>query len=93
MDSLVSIGVRMAIFEYFSHLIQAANFYSTHKSEYDDYNEYAYYSSEHFCRALREIMPWWAVVNQFVQAIAWVYGASLCEILVAGVSETDSRPD
>ncbi|EDL60039.1 hypothetical protein PM8797T_18234 [Gimesia maris DSM 8797] len=57
MDSLVSIGVRMAIFEYFSHLIPAANFYSTHKSEYDDYNEYAYYSSEHFCRALREIMP------------------------------------
>tara|TARA_R110002111_G_scaffold197995_3_gene263691 strand:- start:2776 stop:2940 length:165 start_codon:yes stop_codon:yes gene_type:complete len=48
MDSLVSIGVRMAIFEYFSHLIPAANFYSTHKSEYDDYNEYAYYSSEHF---------------------------------------------
>lgn len=46
MDSLVSISVLMDIFEYFLLLIPAANFYSTQKSEYDDYNECAYCSSE-----------------------------------------------
>ncbi|QDT90708.1 hypothetical protein Pan161_23610 [Gimesia algae] len=74
MDTLDSISVPMDIFEYFALLIPAANFYSTQKSEYDDYNECAYCSSELSLCVFCLTVSRQTAVNQFVQANAQIHG-------------------